>query len=130
MVTARLGIFLLVHFTDGGTARKRHILEKAVKLELIETSVCETGSAKEGTQKGKVGSAGPPLQEKDKNVVKVKTEPRASTVGLLDATLSVNVRGKHKDWPIDMGMSSACRREGYGSASTYLLIRGHRQCAH
>ena len=85
-------------------------MEKVVKLELIEMSACETGSAKGGTQKGKVGSRGQPLQDKDKNVVKVKTEPRASTVGLLDATLSVNVRGKHKDWPIDMGMFSACRK--------------------
>lgn len=85
--------------------RKRPVLEKAVKLELLEASTSETEVAKGTKEQGKAARRGPPLtQHKEKNAAKAKAEPRTTTVGLLDATLSANVRGKQKGQPIDMGM--------------------------
>ena len=73
--------------------RKRLILEKAVKLELLEASTSKTEVAKCTKQRDKAARRGPPrTQHKGKNAATVKAEPRTTTIGLLDATLSANLR--------------------------------------
>lgn len=88
------------------TGGERIILEKTVKLELLEVSASEAEIVKDVRRGSKAGSRG--LQENGMNAGKVKAGRRKATVGLLDATLSANVAQKHQGQPIEMGMFSTC----------------------